>query len=103
MMRVLPVGFCLVAIHAGSGIAQTLASATDSPVTSTPMAVEGPEKMANNIPEIIRSPEEQKPVANVACSLAACTPAAVLQPPTVNLEFPGAIRPGWDQVDETTR
>jgi hypothetical protein len=84
----------MIALHASNGIAQTLASGVDTPVAQRPAA------MASNIPEVVRSPEQAQPVAH---SKAVSSPAAVLTPPTIDLQFLRAIRLDWDQVGDSTR
>lgn len=95
MMRVLLCGACVVAIHAGSGIAQTLASAADSPVTNKPVAIDRTTKAPGSIPEIIKQPDGH---ADATQSLATVDPGSVLKPPTVNLQFLRAIRLDWDRL-----
>jgi hypothetical protein len=97
MTRVLLCGICLIGIHAGAGMAQTLATQTDSPVTDKPVVVDGPAKMAPTIPEIIKQPNGDD---NVPRPKLIGDPGAVLTPPTVNLQFLRAIRLDWDHVGD---
>jgi hypothetical protein len=97
MKRVLVCGLCLIAFHASSGFAQTIASGADNPVAGNPAARDGTAKMSNTIPEIVR------PQENLAQSKAVSSPDAVLTPPTVDLRFLRAIRLDWDHLGDSAR
>jgi hypothetical protein len=96
--RVLLCGICLIGIHAGTGIAQTLGSRADTPVADQPKVVDGTSKTPSNIPEIIRQPDGQDDLSRTR---AVTEPNAALTSPTVNLQFLRAIRLDWDQLGRT--
>ena len=91
-MRALLCGFCLLAMQVGGATAQTLASAADNPVPAQAAAADGTSRSAQNIPEVIRGPDQ------AAQPKATSAPAAVLTPPTIDLRFLRAIRLDWDEL-----
>jgi hypothetical protein len=99
MTRVLLCGICLIAIHAGSGLAQTVPAGNDSPVANKPVAVDGTMKTPGAIPEIIKQPDGTD---NLPRPRAISDPGSMLTPPTVNLQFLRAIRLDWDHVGSST-
>ena len=91
MPRVLLCGICLIAIQTSAAAAQTLPSPSDNPVAARP-AIDGVAKSASNVPEVVRQPDvPTQPRATSA-------PAAVLTPPTIDLQFLRAIRLDWDEL-----